>query len=96
MDEMIVKEGHRIRMVMFVVSVESSAMMMDGSSGDGDRGEGFYLTGVEINAEFKFFLGSISYIVDELQQGNEDVVFRNIDQANKDVVFGNNAQDVDE
>nr|GEW84190.1 hypothetical protein [Tanacetum cinerariifolium] len=34
-------------------------------------------------------------MVDELQQGNEDVVFGNIDLGNTDVVFGYNAQEVD-
>ncbi|GJU35115.1 hypothetical protein Tco_1183469 [Tanacetum coccineum] len=37
-----------------------------------------------------------TYMLDKLQQGNEDVVFGNIDQENKDVVFGNKDQDVDE
>nr|GEY13110.1 glutamate-cysteine ligase [Tanacetum cinerariifolium] len=35
-------------------------------------------------------------MVDELQQGNKDVVFGNIDLGNTDVVFGYNAQEVDE
>ncbi|GJX74979.1 hypothetical protein Tco_0313574 [Tanacetum coccineum] len=35
-------------------------------------------------------------MLDELQQGNEDVVLGNIDQENEDVVFNNNDQDVDE
>ncbi|GJT68400.1 hypothetical protein Tco_1019880 [Tanacetum coccineum] len=37
-----------------------------------------------------------TYLLDKLQQGNEDVVFGNIDQENNDGVFGNKDQDVDE